>query len=103
MSIISKMLLINTFRLPTELNDIIKAYAFHTITKIQKNDERYEMLLQIPEKEYDPTDGVSYVYMSINNEKDYFLTYKNYEIQLQTLLYYDNVVHLLDAHCFTIE
>jgi len=85
-----KQLIINKFILPKELLDIIKDYIFPTIQKIQKNDKRYKMLLTIPEREYDPSDGVAYVYMTINDVKDYFLTYKNGEIQLQTFLYNSN-------------
>ena len=105
MTITSKMLLINKFLLPKELHDIIKEYAFRSIKKIQKNDKRYEMLLKIPEKEYDLEYDLTFVYMSINQEKDYFLTYKNFKIQLQTLSYEsdDNVIYSVEAHTFIIE
>jgi hypothetical protein len=83
--------------------NIIKDYTFHTIKKIQKNDHRYELLLTIPPKEYDQIDYVVYVYMTINAVKDYFLTYSNYEIQLQTFLYSDGVIYGISGHSVTIE
>jgi hypothetical protein len=52
-----------------ELVDIIKDYVFHTIKKIPKNDERYPLLRSIEPKEYDPADGVTYVYLTITLEK----------------------------------
>ena len=68
-----------------------------------KKNIRYEILLNIPPKEYDPNDGVTFVYMDINQNKDYFLTYSNFEIQLQTFFYQNNVIHGIDAHCITIK
>lgn len=104
MSIHAKQLMINSFTsLPKELLDVIKEYAFHTIKKIPRNDERYDVLRTIPHKEYDSTDGVTFVYMQINAEKDYFLTYSNFEIQLQTLGYGDDNVYGIDGHSFMIE
>ena len=41
--------------------------------------------------------------MSINEEKDYYLTYKNFEIQIQTFRYVGNVVYGLEGHRFLIE
>ena len=41
--------------------------------------------------------------MRINEEKDYFLTYKNFEIQIQTFKYIGNVVHRLEGHSILIE
>jgi len=102
MSTYSKQLVINKFILPKELMDIIKDYTFHTIKKIQKNDKRYDMVLSIPRKEYDPTDEVTFVYMYITEKKDYFLTYTNFEIQLQTFLYIDNVIHSIEGYSTTI-
>jgi hypothetical protein len=89
MSPIANQLLSNNFNLPK---------------KIPENDERYNVLLTIPIKEFDPTDNTVYVYLTINNEKDYFLVYINYKIQLQTLLYTDdNVVHFIEGTIFSIE
>lgn len=105
MTITSKLLLINKFLLPKELHDTIKDYAFHSIKKIQKSDKRYEMLLAIPEKEYDLRYDLTFVYMSINQEKDYYLTYKDFKLQLQTLSYAsdDNVIYSVEGHTFIIE
>jgi hypothetical protein len=104
MSSIAKQLLINNFNLPKEIIDIVKDYIFYKIKKIPENDERYNILLTIPVKEYDPTDDTIYVYLNISQEKDYFLVYKNFKIQLQTLLYTDdNVVHFIEGTIFLIE
>ena len=104
MSSIAKQLLINNFGLPKEITDIVKDYIFYKIKKIPKNDERYNILLKIPVKEYDPTDDTICVYLTISQEKDYFLVYKNFKIQLQTLLYTDdNVVHFIEGTIFSIE
>ena len=104
MSLIVKQLLINNFKLPKEVIDIVKDYTFHKIKKIPENDERYQILLTIPFKEYDPTDDTIYVYLTISEEKDYFIVYKNFKIQLQTLLYTDdNVVHLIEGTIFLIK
>ena len=101
MSSIAKQLLINRFNLPKELIDILKDYIFHKIKKIPENDERYKILRTIPMKEYDPNDNSTYVYLSISEEKDYFMVYINYEIQLQTLLYTDdNAVLLIEGTTF---
>ena len=99
---ITKQLLIHQFNLPTEIIDIIKNYIFYEIKKIPENDERYQMLLTIPIKVYDPTNNSSYVYLNISEEKDYYLVYINYTIQLQTLLYTDNV-HFIEGTIFSIE
>ena len=98
-----KVMIINRILLPKELTDIIKDYTFQKIQKIPKNDKRYDILLKIPSKDYSPEDDVTYVYMRINDEKDYFLTYNNFAIQLQTLMYDDNTVYGLEGHSFLIE
>jgi hypothetical protein len=104
MSSIAKQLLINNFNLPKVIIDIVKDYIFYKIKKIPENDERYNILLTIPVKEYDLTDDSIYVYLDISQEKDYFLVYKNFKIQLQTLLYTDdNVVHFIEGTIFSIE
>lgn len=74
------------------------------INKISPEDIRYELLQTIPPKEYDATDDTVYVYLYINDDKDYFMVYKNYAIQLQTLFYYknENRVHRLDASIYYI-
>lgn len=70
------------------------------INRIEKTNQIYNLLLTIPEKNYDPDDQVTYVYMNINEEKDYFLSYLNYEIQLQTFRYEADtrIIHGLEGH-----
>ena len=98
-----KQLIMNKFMLPKELIDIIKDYTFHTIKKIPKDDERYELLLTIPYKQYVPLDDITFVYMRISGDKDYFMFYNNFEIQLQILVYGDDRIHCLEEHSFIIE
>jgi hypothetical protein len=104
MSSIAKQLLINNFNLPKEIINIVKDYTFHKIKKIPENDERYKILQTIPFKEYDHTDDTVYVYLNISEEKDYFLVYKNFEIQLQILFYgHNNVIYLIEGTTFLIK
>jgi hypothetical protein len=105
MSLIAKQLLINKFKLPIEVIDIVKDYLFRKIQKISENDERYDILLTIPYKEYDLTAHTIYVYLTISEEKDYFLVYKNFQIELLTLGYggNNNNVYLVDRSIFAIE
>ena len=73
------------------------------INRIPKTDIRYTMLQTVPEKEYDEIDNMVYVYLWINDNKDYFMVYKNYSIQLQTLLYIGKThIHLLAAKIYYI-
>ena len=62
-----------------------------TINKIPKNDIRYEILKTIPEKEYSPADNYnsasSFVYLRINDEKDYYMVSVDASIQLQLIWY----------------
>ena len=106
-TIIAKQLIINNIYLPMELIDIIKDYAFRKIKKISKNDSRYNMLLTIPDIEYDYIDDNMFVYLNITAEKDYFLVYKKFEIQIQTLRYGDddddNRIYFVDGSIFVIE
>lgn len=87
---IAKQLLINKFNLPKEIIDVVKEYVFHKIKQIPENDDRYQMLLTIPVKEYDPMDNSIYIYLHISEEKDYFLVYRDYKIYLQTFGYRNN-------------
>ena len=68
------------------------------INRIDKSDERYGILETIPFKEYDPEDDSTYVYLWIKDDKDYYLVYVDYEIQLQTLIYYGNTVEWIEGH-----
>ena len=42
--------------------------------RIARNDPRYRLLQTIPEKEYEPLDDLTYVYLRINDNKDYYIT-----------------------------
>ena len=99
-----KQLLINNIiKLNIDVLNIVKEYLFHKIQKIPKNDIRYDLLQTIPNKEYDPVDDTVYVYMQINDDKDYFMVYKDCKIQLQTLKYIDNVIYFIDGSTIIIE
>ena len=55
-------------------------------------------------KEFYDKGKISYVYLRINNDKDYFLVYKKIEIQIQTLLYlidYNTVIRI-EGHQYCI-
>jgi len=104
MSLISKQLLLNTLNLPVELINIVKEYTFHKIKKIPKNDKRYQLLLTIPIIENYPLEEMDFVYLSITDDKFYFLVYSTDKIQLQTLLYTDNnEVHFIDGQMIPRE
>lgn len=96
----AKSLILNKLNLPVDLINMVKDYAFHGIKRIPKDDMRYQLLSTIPPKEYDPSDGVTFVYLLIGNNKDYFLTYCNFVIQLQTLQYNenDNMIYGIEGH-----
>lgn len=96
-SVISKQLLINYLTIPVEIKVMVKDFSFRRIGKIPKNDDRYKLLLTIPDKIFDSSDGVTFVYLNINDDKDYYLTYINYEIQIQVLKYAGNVVHFVQG------
>lgn len=94
-------LCLNKLLLPPEVIHIVDEYS--KVNKIPRDDARYELLRTIPSKQYDPEDRVTYVYMAINEEKDYFLTYTYEEgtpsMQLQTLFYGDdNDIYQVDGH-----
>jgi hypothetical protein len=57
------------------------------LINFNRNDKRYELLLYIPLKEYNTINNITYLYLTITNDKDYFITYKNYEIQIIILLF----------------
>ena len=105
--IFEKQLLINNImQLCPDVLNIIKKFTFHEIKKIPKNDERYDLLLTIPMKEYYPMDNSTCVYMGITHDKDYYMVYTNFTLQLQTLKYGDdneNIVYFIDGSIFVIE
>ena len=108
--IFNKLLLINNImQLCPDVLNVIKEYVFHEIKKIPKNDKRYDLLLTIPMKEYDPTDETTCVYIGITDDKDYYIVYTNFKLQLQTLKYGNdddddaNNVYFIDGSIFVIE
>jgi hypothetical protein len=108
MSLIAKQLFINKLFLPKDIVDVIKDYLFRRIQQISEYDERYDILLTIPYKEYDLAARTMYVYLNISQEKDYFLVYKNLQVELLTLGYrgHDNNVYLIErsiCNRFSIE
>ena len=104
MSLVTKQLIVNKIFLPKEIIDMIKDYLYHKIKTIPKNDLRYNLLLRIPFKDYDPDDETSYVYMRITDEKDYYLVYTEYTIQVQTLGYCDDGrVYFIDGSILSIK
>lgn len=60
-----------------------------SISRIPRDDPRYQILSTIPEKEHDDQEDIMFVYLYISETKDYFMTYRPYQIGLQTLLYID--------------
>ena len=55
------------------------------VNKIPKTDIRYEILQTIPDKEYESDH--SFVYLRINDEKDYYMVSADATIQTQLLWY----------------
>ena len=103
MTTTTKKLLIQSLPLPYDVTEMIKDFLFPRIKKIGANDDRYSILSQIPTKEYSPEDDTTFVYLYISAQKDYFLTYCSFQIQLQTLGYDDdNTVYGLDGHSVMI-
>lgn len=102
LSVLQKLMITSALPLPRDLIENVHAFAFKKIGKIDKNDHRYTMLLNMPDKDFDPSDGVSFVYLRINDEKDYYLTYTSTEVQLQVFEYVDNVVNWVDGSVLTL-
>ena len=69
------------------------------INTIPKTDERYDILREIPWKEYDENDDVTFVYLNINEQKDFFITYcpNTHCVQYQTLGYEGNTVYWIEG------
>jgi hypothetical protein len=103
MSTISRQIVINHLPLPKEIIEIIKQHTFHKIKRIPENDERYNMLYTIHPKIYDPTTNHTYVYLTINNEKDYYIVYLDFEIQVQVFRYETNRVIFIHGARYIIE
>jgi hypothetical protein len=78
----------------------IKNENVKKINIIPKTDERYNILREIPIKNFDPSDGITYVYLNIDDFKDIFITHDpNFDcIQYQILGYEGNTVFHIDGH-----
>ena len=78
--------------------------TINTPNKIPDTDHRYELLKAIPMKEFE--DDHSYLYLRINDEKDYFIVSIDAKIQTQLLWYSpnddDNRIVRLWAHVHVI-
>jgi hypothetical protein len=104
MSTISKQVVMNQLLLPKEVIEIIKEYTFHKIKRIPEDDDRYYILHNtIQPKRYDPTTNHTYVYLTINHEKDYFILYVDFEIQIQVIGYGTDRVTFLGGARYIIE
>ena len=104
MSTISKQVVMNNLLLPKEVIEIIKEYTFHKIKRIPEDDERYHMMYYtIEPKRHDPTTNHTYVYLTINHEKDYYILYLDFEIQIQVIGYGTNRVTFLEGTRYIIE
>jgi len=103
---IEKQIVINKLLLPKEVILLVKSFLFREIKQIDPYDYRYHLLSNIPYKEYNPTNGLTYVYLDISNEKDYFITLHENQMCIQTLGYFilaPNTVYYLDEHLYFIE
>jgi hypothetical protein len=63
---------------------VIKKGKLIEINRIDKNDKRYNMLLNIEKKQYDTYDNSSYVYIKVNSRKDFYIMYCDYKFEILT-------------------
>ena len=89
------------YLLPFDKRFVLRKGKLININRISKQDERYEILSKIPMKEYYVEDDLTCVYLSINNDKDFYLTYQNYEIQIQTFLYNYSLNHVMQIDAYS--
>ena len=70
------------------------------IKQFSHNDGRYSLLSTIPFKKYDIVDNyiLTYVYLSINHSKDFYIQYNQFQIQIQTLIYHNLQVYNIQTH-----
>jgi len=80
------------------------------IGRIKTDDERYRLLSIISPKIYEYDNGFlsSSVYISINHTKDMYITYRNFEIQIQVVEYMGEDIgeiepYELESHTVVIE
>lgn len=103
-----KLIIINKLNLPKELINIIKEYSFRRIKNIPTNDERYNMLLQIPKKRtlrdfYNPLYTITTVNILCltNNDKEFIFKYfeDTCELYYETHVY----VNMVGMSLYNIE
>jgi len=63
---------------------IRKGQVAKIVNPISPYDERYDLLANLPYKEFH-YDGCIFVYLSVNTRKNFYITYHNSRLQLQTL------------------
>ena len=112
-SLLQKLSVINALPLNSDAHHLIKELCFHKIQKISKDDIRYQMLSNIPTKEYDENDDTVYVYLQIKENKDYYIVFvsdrdrNEFEFQIQILEYSRieevNEISLVAAHSLILE
>ena len=91
------------YLLPYDKRFVVRKGQIIQINQIPKHDKRYELLASIPQKEYIADENLTFVYLDINENKDFYLTYCDNEIQLQSLLYIGNChIKQLDAYRYIL-
>ena len=69
------------------------------IKRIPKTDPRYKMLLQIPRLNFHSIHGISYIYLPITKNKDYFISYSKKIIKIITLMHKHSIgVYVLETN-----
>ena len=111
-SLLQKLSVINALPLNSDAHHLIKELCFHKIKKIPKDDIRYQLLSDIPTKEYDEKDDTAYVYLQIKENKDYYIVFvsdrviNEFEFQIQILEYSQieevNEISLIAAHSLSL-
>jgi len=87
---------------------IIKGEKIHFICKIDRTDERYNLLRKIPRKIYDKDniDFITYVFLKINEEKSYCIIYdylnSNPRLQVQVIGLSDSFTFFETTDYYTI-
>ena len=101
-----KLCTINHTGMPEDVRQTIREYAFLKVNKLSKNDPRYDVLRNIPIVEYDEDDGVSFVYLIINDDRDIYMTVHKqndqYCKQVQGFVWHGNVLEALYGHSITV-
>jgi hypothetical protein len=103
MSLKLKLSLLNKLSLPKDIIEYIKYFTFHEIKKILENDDRYYMLENMQQKEY--YEGKTFLYLTIDDEKDYYIVYDDNTLYIQVLRYDEltHIIHLVDVNKYLIK